>query len=205
MLILNIDCSFVSKEPEITFHQANFFTKSRLFATIKQWLCCADACDCRWIAVRQHETRSHHPRQPAGSAQGHEGIETLRGVAPAAAGIRAAPSQRKLAPASALPESMPEFPGAQRISTTLDIGVLERSLLRRDQVWFVEKDRAQQSRLYPPAQGGALRPRLPARTLRGGAFRWRVAAMRLARTFPVRHGRRYPRDTLQESDEGSRA
>lgn len=39
--------------------------------------------------------------------------------------------------------------GAQLIFTTYDTSVLDRSLLRRDQVWFVEKDRAQQSRLYP--------------------------------------------------------
>lgn len=37
--------------------------------------------------------------------------------------------------------------GAQLIFTTYDTSVLDRSLLRRDQVWFVEKDRAQQSRL----------------------------------------------------------
>lgn len=41
--------------------------------------------------------------------------------------------------------------GAQLIFTTHDTSVLDRSLLRRDQVWFVEKDRAQQSRLYPLA------------------------------------------------------
>jgi AAA15 family ATPase/GTPase len=39
--------------------------------------------------------------------------------------------------------------GAQLIFTTHDTSVLDRSLLRRDQVWFVEKDREQQSRLYP--------------------------------------------------------
>lgn len=44
---------------------------------------------------------------------------------------------------------MPEFPGAQLIFTTHDTSVLDRSLLRRDQVRFVEKDRARQRRLYP--------------------------------------------------------
>ncbi|MCU0756954.1 MAG: ATP-binding protein [Xanthomonadales bacterium] len=99
--------------------------------------------------------------------------------------------------------------GAQLIFTTHDTSVLDRSLLRRDQVWFVEKDREQQTRLYPahrlpPAQGGELRPRLPAGTLRGGALPQWVVTVRLARTFPIRHGRRYPRNTLQKSGEGSK-
>jgi len=38
---------------------------------------------------------------------------------------------------------------AQLIFTTHDTSVLDTALFRRDQVWFVEKDREQASRLYP--------------------------------------------------------
>lgn len=99
--------------------------------------------------------------------------------------------------------------GAQLISTTHDTSVLDRSLLRRDQVWFVEKDREQQSRLYPLTD---FHPRKEESFGRGdlqgryGAvpFCRGLAALRLARTFPVRHGRRYPRDARSEFGEGSK-
>jgi len=39
--------------------------------------------------------------------------------------------------------------GAQLIFTTHDTSLLDQSLFRRDQIWFVEKDRAQATRLYP--------------------------------------------------------
>jgi uncharacterized protein len=50
---------------------------------------------------------------------------------------------------------------AQLIFTTHDTSVLDAELFRRDQVWFVEKDREQASRLYPlsdfkPRKGEAL-------------------------------------------------
>jgi hypothetical protein len=51
--------------------------------------------------------------------------------------------------------------GAQLIFTTHDTSLLDGGLLRRDQIWFVEKDDAQASRLYPlsdfsPRKGEAL-------------------------------------------------
>lgn len=50
---------------------------------------------------------------------------------------------------------------AQLVFTTHDTSVLDNDLFRRDQVWFVEKDHEQASRLYPlsdfkPRQGEAL-------------------------------------------------
>ena len=39
--------------------------------------------------------------------------------------------------------------GAQLIFTTHDTSLLDKDLFRRDQVWFVEKDRTQATRLYP--------------------------------------------------------
>ncbi|MBU1744679.1 MAG: ATP-binding protein, partial [Proteobacteria bacterium] len=50
---------------------------------------------------------------------------------------------------------------AQLIFTTHDTSVLDTELFRRDQVWFMEKDREQASRLYPlsdfkPRKGEAL-------------------------------------------------
>lgn len=39
--------------------------------------------------------------------------------------------------------------GAQLIFSTHDTTILDREIFRRDQVWFVEKDRSLQSRLYP--------------------------------------------------------
>jgi hypothetical protein len=39
--------------------------------------------------------------------------------------------------------------GAQLIFTTHDTSLLDQSLFRRDQIWFVEKDRSQATRLYP--------------------------------------------------------
>jgi AAA15 family ATPase/GTPase len=50
---------------------------------------------------------------------------------------------------------------AQLIFTTHDTSVLDTDLFRRDQVWFIEKDREQASRLYPlsdfkPRKGEAL-------------------------------------------------
>lgn len=50
---------------------------------------------------------------------------------------------------------------AQLIFTTHDTSVLDTDILRRDQIWFVEKDSKQASRLYPlsdfkPRQGEAL-------------------------------------------------
>jgi uncharacterized protein len=50
---------------------------------------------------------------------------------------------------------------AQLIFTTHDTSVLDSDILRRDQIWFVEKDPEQASRLYPlsdfkPRQGEAL-------------------------------------------------
>ncbi len=39
--------------------------------------------------------------------------------------------------------------GAQLIFTTHDTSILDPTLFRRDQIWFVEKDQQQQSRLYP--------------------------------------------------------
>lgn len=39
--------------------------------------------------------------------------------------------------------------GAQLIFTTHDTSLLDRDLFRRDQVWFVEKDRTQATQLYP--------------------------------------------------------
>ena len=38
---------------------------------------------------------------------------------------------------------------AQLIFTTHDTSVLDKDLLRRDQVWFIEKDKNQNSALYP--------------------------------------------------------
>lgn len=38
---------------------------------------------------------------------------------------------------------------AQLIFSTHDTTILDREIFRRDQVWFVEKDRTQQTRLYP--------------------------------------------------------
>jgi len=50
---------------------------------------------------------------------------------------------------------------AQLIFTTHDTSVLDADILRRDQIWFVEKDAKQASKLYPlsdfkPRQGEAL-------------------------------------------------
>jgi hypothetical protein len=50
---------------------------------------------------------------------------------------------------------------AQLVFTTHDTSVLDADLFRRDQIWFVEKDREQTSRLYPlsdfsPRKGEAL-------------------------------------------------
>jgi len=50
---------------------------------------------------------------------------------------------------------------AQLIFTTHDTSVLDSDILRRDQVWFVEKDGEQASKLYPlsdftPRKGEAL-------------------------------------------------
>ena len=45
------------------------------------------------------------------------------------------------------PELNPK--GAQLIFTTHDTSLLDRDLFRRDQVWFVEKDSTQATRLYP--------------------------------------------------------
>ncbi len=39
--------------------------------------------------------------------------------------------------------------GAQLVFTTHDTSILDPTLFRRDQIWFVEKDQQQQSRLYP--------------------------------------------------------
>ncbi len=39
--------------------------------------------------------------------------------------------------------------GAQLILTTHDTALLDNSLLRRDQIWFLEKDRTQATKLYP--------------------------------------------------------
>ena len=38
---------------------------------------------------------------------------------------------------------------AQLVFTTHDTSVLDTEIFRRDQVWFVEKDQKQASRLYP--------------------------------------------------------
>ena len=51
--------------------------------------------------------------------------------------------------------------GAQLIFTTHDTSLLDGELLRRDQIWFAEKDESQASRLYPlsdfsPRKGEAL-------------------------------------------------
>ena len=51
--------------------------------------------------------------------------------------------------------------GAQLIFTTHDTSLLDGELLRRDQIWFAEKDEDQASRLYPlsdfsPRKGEAL-------------------------------------------------
>jgi len=40
-------------------------------------------------------------------------------------------------------------PGTQMILTTHDSSILDNSLLRPDQIWFVEKDRLQATQLYP--------------------------------------------------------
>ncbi|RLC07333.1 MAG: ATP-binding protein, partial [Deltaproteobacteria bacterium] len=50
---------------------------------------------------------------------------------------------------------------AQLIFTTHDTIILDQSLMRRDQVWFVEKDELNSTRLYPlsdykPRKGEAL-------------------------------------------------
>ncbi len=50
---------------------------------------------------------------------------------------------------------------AQLIFSTHDTSILDTDILRRDQIWFMEKDSAQKSRLYPlsdfkPRQNGAL-------------------------------------------------
>jgi len=50
---------------------------------------------------------------------------------------------------------------AQLVFTTHDTTVLDQTLLRRDQVWFVEKDAGNATRLYPlsdykPRKGEAL-------------------------------------------------
>jgi AAA15 family ATPase/GTPase len=42
--------------------------------------------------------------------------------------------------------------GAQLIFTTQDTNLLDNELLRRDQIWFVEKDRYGASRLYSLAE-----------------------------------------------------
>jgi AAA15 family ATPase/GTPase len=39
--------------------------------------------------------------------------------------------------------------GAQLIFTTHDTTLLDANLLRRDQIWFVEKDAEQSTKLYP--------------------------------------------------------
>ena len=39
--------------------------------------------------------------------------------------------------------------GAQLIFTSHDTSLLDQDLFRRDQIWFVEKDRDQASKLYP--------------------------------------------------------
>ena len=39
--------------------------------------------------------------------------------------------------------------GTQLIFTTHDTSLLDPDLFRRDQIWFVEKDRGQASKLYP--------------------------------------------------------
>ena len=39
--------------------------------------------------------------------------------------------------------------GAQLLFTTHDTSLLDRTLFRRDQIWFTEKDRDQATRLYP--------------------------------------------------------
>jgi AAA15 family ATPase/GTPase len=51
--------------------------------------------------------------------------------------------------------------GAQLIFTTHDTSLLDGELLRRDQIWFAEKDEDQASHLYPlsdfsPRKGEAL-------------------------------------------------
>ena len=38
---------------------------------------------------------------------------------------------------------------AQLIFTTHDTNILDNDILRRDQIWFAEKDRDQSTRLYP--------------------------------------------------------
>lgn len=45
------------------------------------------------------------------------------------------------------PELNPQ--GAQLLFTTHDTSLLDRTLFRRDQIWFTEKDRDQATRLYP--------------------------------------------------------
>jgi len=42
-----------------------------------------------------------------------------------------------------------EIPGAQLIFTTHNPLLLDRTLLRRDQIWFTEKDEEGATRLYP--------------------------------------------------------
>ena len=39
--------------------------------------------------------------------------------------------------------------GAQLIFTTHDTSILDQELFRRDQIWFVEKDKHNATRLYP--------------------------------------------------------
>ena len=39
--------------------------------------------------------------------------------------------------------------GAQLVFSTHDTSILDREIFRRDQIWFVEKDRNLQSHLYP--------------------------------------------------------
>lgn len=39
--------------------------------------------------------------------------------------------------------------GAQLVFTTHDTALLQNDLLRRDQIWFIEKDNDQSSKLYP--------------------------------------------------------
>lgn len=64
--------------------------------------------------------------------------------------------------------------GAQLFFATHDSSLLDRTLFRRDQIWFTEKDRDQATRLYPltdlqPARKRSLGTRLLDRALRCGA------------------------------------
>ena len=65
--------------------------------------------------------------------------------------------------------------GAQLIFTTHDSAVLDGSLMRRDQIWFTDKDREGRSRLYPlsdfsPRKGEALQKGYLAGRYRGIPF-----------------------------------